>query len=270
MEDQEIVVEPTNNKKAPLKNKPPRSSELNVMIVRKKGKVRSFKTSSRFLFLTSLFFALYIFTSVLIINDYFDKRWTNNALSEQLELLQHEIKNTKRELYRSRQHLALLRDHIHPVKPVNNKDEKPPAHERVKTKADHLSSESKSAEESEKKLREPPVTIKGLAFHKEGEILTVSFRIVKVHQNERSLKGYVHVIADGKKSDHPKFWAFPNVHLQNGMPVDYKQGQRFSIKRFKPIKGEFFLNPETESPSSIEVLIYDNSGKLILQKGFQL
>ena len=82
------------------------------MIVANLGKVRSFKISPRFLAWSFLFFVFYIVVSIIIINDYFEKRWTNDVLTEQLESLQFEIEGTKNELYSSKQHLALLESHL--------------------------------------------------------------------------------------------------------------------------------------------------------------
>ncbi|MBW2170201.1 MAG: hypothetical protein JRG69_13265, partial [Deltaproteobacteria bacterium] len=99
MENQKRDVVPPVRKDRAVKRKHSRSSDLTIMIVARLGKVRSFKISSRFLIWTSLFFAFYILASVIIINDYFDKRRANNALIEKLDGLQHEIEGAKRELY---------------------------------------------------------------------------------------------------------------------------------------------------------------------------
>jgi hypothetical protein len=44
----------------------------------------------------------------------------------------------------------------------------------------------------------------------------------------------------------------------------------FTIQRFKPIQGRFNLGQSLESPSSVRVLIYDQSGAILLLKEFEV
>ncbi|MBW2103286.1 MAG: hypothetical protein JRH05_11550 [Deltaproteobacteria bacterium] len=57
---------------------------LTVMVVRGVGRVLRFEISPRILFWASLFLALYILASILVINRYFDLRRENKALSEEV------------------------------------------------------------------------------------------------------------------------------------------------------------------------------------------
>ncbi|MFX0202644.1 MAG: hypothetical protein ACFFCW_41605, partial [Candidatus Hodarchaeota archaeon] len=65
-----------------------------------------------------------------------------------------------------------------------------------------------------------------------------------------------------------KFWSYPKEILKNGLPHNYKKGELFIIKRFKPIHGRIDLGSPDETPSIIRVLVYDQSGALILKKEF--
>jgi hypothetical protein len=77
-------------------------------------------------------------------------------------------------------------------------------------------------------------------------------------------------LARGKLSDPPKEWAYPLGKAVNGFPENYRNGQVFTIQRFKPIQGRFNLGQSLESPSSVRVLIYDQSGAIMLQKDFEV
>ena len=100
--------------------------------------------------------------------------------------------------------------------------------------------------------------------------MTVVFNLVNVHEDKKSVNGYVHMIAMNKESDPPQLWTYPKVALRNGIPIDYRRGQLFLIKRFKTIRGEYFFSSSKEFPSSMKVLVYDQSGKVILQKEFEV
>jgi len=50
------------------------------------------------------------------------------------------------------------------------------------------------------------------------------------------------------------------------MPVNYRKGQIFLIQKFKQIRARLNLGAPSESPSSLKVLVYDQSGEIILGK----
>ena len=244
------------------------------MIVANLGKVRSFKISPRFLAWSFLFFVFYIVVSIIIINDYFEKRWTNDVLTEQLESLQFEIEGTKNELYSSKQHLALLESHLYSKKTEAKKEEvKPPADSKIQEENTTIPAEDNLSKKVTGKPQEIPsdiVDIEDLEIKKGKNKFTVFFNLVNVHEENKSINGYVHIIAVNKKSDPPQSWTYPKVALQNGIPIDYKRGQLFLIKHFKTIRGEYFLSSGADLPSSIRILVYDQSGKMLLQKEFEV
>ena len=110
--------------------------------------------------------------------------------------------------------------------------------------------------------------IKDLVIKKEREKLAISFRLVNMHKDKRPVGGYVHIIAVDKNSDPPLFLPYPGVVLKDGIPVDFKLGQPFFIKRFKTIRGKYLLDTGTESVSAMKVLIYNKSGTLVFQKEY--
>jgi cell division protein FtsB len=270
LEDQKRDVAPRSSKDKTVNRKPSRASYLTIMIVANLGKVRSFRISSRFLTWSFLFFVFYIVVSIIIINDYFEKRWTNNALTEQLEGLQYEIEGTKKELYRSKQHLALLESHIYPQETDIEEEVKPPADTEVQEENTELSTGDSFSEIITEDSRKTLVDIQDLEIKRDKNKLTVFFNLVNMHEGDESANGYVHIIAMNKESDPPQLWTYPKVALRNGLPIDYKRGQLFLIKRFKTIRGEYFFSTSTELPSSIKVLVYDQSGKILLQKEFEV
>jgi len=251
--------------------KPSRHSpRLTVMIVKSVGKVRSFKVSSRILLWSSLFFALYLIASVIIFNKYFDELRLKKQLSGQLERLAHGIEETKSALFRSQQDLALLQDYIHNLQRSKVENAGPArAEEAIQSNAPPIV-ESDSGEKVEKEFQETLVEIKDLSVRKQGTKVTVSFALVNVHWDRMPVSGYVHIIATNKASDPPQLWAFPKVALRNGIPINYRGGQAFKIKRFKTVRGRYFLNTTSEFPSSLKVLVYSQSGNLVLEREFQV
>ncbi len=278
MEDQKGDMEQNSKKYPRIRRIFSQANDLTLMIVGKKGNVRTFKISFRFLFWTSALLALYLFASIFVFYAYLDERRTNSGHLTELKRLQHEINETKRTLDRSKHRLTLLKNSI---KDLESRDKASPELASPTEKPDIISVptevEREPVEKVERELVEKAesipaeqfVDIKDLSIKKEGNELTISFNIVNV-KNKGPADGYVHIVAIDKHSDPPQFLAYPKVALKDGIPINFKRGQPFLIRRFKTISGRYLLDTETESVSSMKVLIYNKSGTLVLQKEFEV
>ncbi|MFZ0450918.1 MAG: hypothetical protein WAL98_16905 [Desulfatiglandaceae bacterium] len=264
------------------------STDLSIMIMKEIGKVRRFQISSRLLFWSSLFFASYIVVSIFAVNAYFEKRRENTSLEKKVTMAREAASDSKRELLRLQQHLAVLEDYIHLIENPGDKTgrakdpeasgkpqpaEAPPpsgtsaAHESLQIKAALSSPELVRAE------REPAgkaVAIQDFAVNLENTRMTVSFKLVNTSLNQGSLRGYIHMITLDRNADPPLIRTFPHETLEKGIPVSYKRGQLFQIKHFMTIRGKFFLSGTKQSPSSLRVFIYDHEGLMLLDKAFDL
>ncbi len=273
MEDQERGVESPANGVHQVKGKTPRSSDLTVMILGKVGKSRSFKISSRIFFWACLFFAAYIITSVLVFNGYFRELRSNRSQQAFLDQLQQEIKTTRKELHISKKHLILLEKAVYDMSANRQKTPKTAMPEAALPKTPAPEVETASVKKIEKESQSPVydiVDIKDLDTRKEETMVKVHFKLVNMHQDEAPVSGYVHIIAMNKDTEPLQLWTYPKVALKNGLPVDYKRGQLFFIKRFKTIRGEYSINSETGYPSAVKVVVYDHPGNLIFQKEFEV
>jgi len=243
------------------------SSKLTIMAVRGVGKVRTCKISPRLLLWSALFFVLYLITSVFITNDYFYLRRDHREQVARLKKLEQRMVGTERSLYQAKQRLALLREYIQrleqtPTVPEKTKDPGP----RVKEEApaENVFSLSEHAK------TDATVEVKELRVEQEGSKLIVEFRLYNIRTDDQPVRGYVHMIAMDKRSAPPHVWTFPRVTLRQGVPVDFRRGQRFFINNFKSIHGEYYLARPGPAPSAMNILVYNDSGDLIFQKGFEL
>ena len=273
MEDQERDMASPANGAQQVKGKTSRPSDLTVMILGKVGKFRSFKISSRIFFWACLFFAAYIITSVLVFNGYFSELRSNRSQQALLDQLQRDIKDTKKELHISKQHLVLLENAVYDMSASREKTANTSVPETASPKKPEPAVETTAVEKIEKASQAPVydiVDIKDLDIQREEKMLKVNFKLVNMHQGEAPVSGYIHIIAMNKDTKPPQLWAYPKGILRNGLPVNYKRGQLFFIKRFKTIRGEYSLNSESEYPSAVKVIVYDEPGTLIFQKEFEV
>jgi uncharacterized coiled-coil protein SlyX len=234
------------------------------MVAGRTGKVRSYGISPRLLFWASLFLLAYLPLSVLAINRYLELRNSHAVQTKAVALLEKELEEHRRALVRSHQHAAFLQDYVRHLEETSEQATDPSKPEKPPTKRAESGSGDRAPRVPE------TVNIEDLAIQRQGSRMLVNFKLVNMQSGDSSVGGYLHILARGKQSDPPKEWAYPPGKVINGFPENYRNGQVFTIQRFKPIQGRFNLGQSLESPSSVRVLIYDQSGAIILQKDFEV
>ncbi len=230
---------------------------LKIMIFKNVGKVRTFKISSLLVVWAFVFFLFYIVATIFLVNKFFDVYWASKEKETKITQLSRKLFTATKELERSKQHIALLNDYIHndekqdvkPVLPADHNDVKPVL------PADHT-------ESSLPKL----VDIEELKVKKDGSKINVDFRIVNTQDSEEPIGGYIFVIARIKDSDKSSAWVYPNSPLKDGLPVKYRNGERFFIHRFRSVSSKYTLDKPVNKTLIVEILVYDKDGKLILKK----
>jgi hypothetical protein len=270
MEDQEGGMAPTDSKASSVKDKRHHTRYLTVTVIRSIGKIRTFKISSRTIFLASIFLFIYIIASIFIINDYFDLREVNNTQSERIKQLENELSKINKTLLRSKQHLALLEDYVNNVDTGKGQGAKLESNRAQKDRKTISSAENVPIRGEIDETPKMAVDIMDVVILREGYLLTVDFRLVNLQRGRGPVEGYIHMIAKSDRPDSPQTWTYPKERISDGIPVNYRRGYFFRIQRFKPIKGKFNLVPNSETPSDIKVLIYSQSGELILEKEFEV
>lgn len=270
MEDQERRMAPTEPKAPSLKDTGHHTRYLTVTVIRSIGKIRTFKISPRTIFLASIFLVLYIIASIFIINDYFDLREVNNTQSERIKQLENDLSKIKKALLRSKQHLALLEDYINNADTGKGQETQLASNRDQQDRGTIRGAKNVSKKGELKKRSEMAVDIMNVVIQKEGYLLTIDFRLTNLQREKGPVGGYIHIIATSYKTNSPQEWTYPRERISDGIPVNYRRGQLFLIQRFKPIKGKFNLVPNSETPTGIKVLIYNQSGELILEKEFEV
>lgn len=237
------------------------------MVTRGTGPVRRFRISYRILFAAIVFLVLFVLASVYVINDYIERRYHEQTRSLELDRLREELKEAKRALYRSEQRIEVLETHLDRVRSTEKGvDESPEIAENPPGEKAVSEEEKPQAPEIRSDGRQ--VEIDELKTHRAEGKLSFSFKVVSTDKEETPIRGYVHVIAMDKTSDPPQLWTYPKTALKDGLPINYKRGHLFVIRRFREIAGECFLSSEDQVPTSLKILVYDPSGNLIYEKEF--
>ncbi len=243
MENQERDMDPVMNGEKEITRRSGNKERLSIMIFKKVGKIRTFEISPLLLFCASLFLLLCIVATIILTNLFLDYYKKNKIQADRIAKLRRELSKTKKSLDRSEQHIALLDDYI-------------------KEKSPEPMSTGGYSESSLPKL----VSIEDLKVRKDGSKINVTFMIKNKQLNEEPVGGYIFILTSIKDSDRSEVWVYPSSPLKNGLPVNYRQGKRFLIQRFKSISSEYRLGKLTDKPLILEILVYNRDGELILKK----
>ncbi|MEW6669901.1 MAG: hypothetical protein AB1512_32225 [Thermodesulfobacteriota bacterium] len=262
MEDQEGGLAAREEARPPVAAKAGRKRRLTVMIMGSVGKVRSFQISTRFLVWAVLFFVAYIAVSLYAINSYIQLRQSSDKQSERARQAEEEASAAKRNLLRSRQHVALLEDYIRRME--SGTEQAPGAPKEPSPE------EAPKAAKSKPPAAAGPVDVIDMVIQKEGARIMANFKLVNTQPGEGAVGGYVHLIAVNRKAAPPREWTYPPEKLEKGFPVNYRNGHIFLINRFKQIQARFHLGSASESASVLRLLVYDQAGDIILQKEFEV
>jgi len=246
MENQERDTGSVNKREREIIRQAKNQKRLTVMIFKGVGKIRTFEISSHLLVWASLFFIFYIVATIFLTNAFINYYRQNRILAnENTEFRAMLIKTTK-SLEESKQHIALLDDYI--------AEKKEQSSEPLST-GDH-------AESVLPKL----VDIDELKVERNESTITIGFRIINKQLNEKPIGGYIFVFTRIKDSDKSEVWVYPDSQLKDGLPVNYKSGQRFLIQSFKLVSSKYTLAKSKNRQLIFEILIYDTEGTLIFKK----
>ena len=219
---------------------------LTVMVFKSVGKIRTFRISLHFLLWVSMFFVFYIVATIFLTNLFFNYYRENRILADENAKLRATLMKTKKSLAKSEQHIALLDDYI-----TEKKDQSSGSLETV----DHAESPLSTL-----------VDIDELKIERNESTVNVNFRIFNKQLNDEPIGGYIFVFARTMDSDKSEVWVYPNSPLKDGLPVNYRNGQRFFIQRFKSVSSKYKLSKSINRPLIFEIFIYDRNGTLILRK----
>jgi len=246
MENQKRDVGPAKREKNKVMKTSKGEDRLTIMIFKGSGRVRTARISSRIVLWAFAFFLIYIIGTIFLSNSYFDIYRTNKNQAEIIAVLEREITKTKKSLKRAKEYIALYDEYL-----TEEKEQSPEPMSTV----DYT-------ESSLPKL----VDISDLQVKRDSSKIHVNFKIVNNQLNEEPIGGYIFVLASIKDSEQSEVWVYPSSPLKNGLPADYKRGQRFFIQRFKTVTGRYTLNKSTDNALILEILVYDRDGRLILKK----
>lgn len=300
MEDQERGMETSERMTVQPKKKRKKSKGLTIMVIRRVGKVRSFELAGRTVLWVVIFLILYIPVSIFFTNGFFQLRRESAQKSLELKRYEEALDQADKDLFESKRHYeSLLYDSANnpqkrkstvtataeKVPPEDKKQKSAPPAKKVAAKKPDVTKKPEPKPTTAAPAASPTtspannpyvqpkevVDVQELTVHREGSYIDVNFKLVNLQPRaDQSLGGYVHIIAETWDTFPPQVWTSPKEGLKNGYPLNFRKGELFIIKRFKPITRRIDLLPSSDEPAIIRVLIYNQAGELKFEKEFEV
>jgi hypothetical protein len=104
----------------------------------------------------------------------------------------------------------------------------------------------------------------------ENKNLKVTFKLRKSDQNIETISGHAFVILKHDRDDRKQWFAIPSVSLVSGKPSRIRNGQYFSIARFKAMKFQHKYSGDPKRFQYVTVFIYGADKKLLLESEFPI
>ena len=246
MEDSERNMASGSRGKKGLRGRSQRTEPLTIMVVKRSGMVWTGKVSFRLLLAATVFFVCYIIGALFLTHEYFDLYRAGREKAAERAELTEALATTQKSLERAEQQIALLSAYIREKR--------------------EQSIES-AAESNEHEPAFPDlIDIGQVKVARENSRLVVTFKIINTRETDEQISGHIFVLARLKGTDHSEVLVYPNSPLKDGLPVNYRQGQRFVIQRFKLVESKYTLSNPLKAPLILKILVYDDEGTLILNR----
>jgi len=244
----------------------PGSGDITIMIMKKVGRIRSFTISHRILLWLSVCLSLYILLSLFIISRYVDMRYRFRDQFKRLSSFEEKYNNMEKDLLKAQQRAANLEAYIestmHQEGEAGTITFQPPEIPAVEQPA--LTAPQVVGQASYS------VDIEGLDIRKLDSGIVMDFRLTNTGSGTDTVEGYMHIIVSDQYNNYPSIWNSPSRDIKNGIPSQYRSGERFIIQRFKQYHREFTSQSSFGPPARITILAYDPSGNLILMKEYEV
>ena len=280
MDDREIGAVPPETPIPKTIGKSDRGRRLTIMILGDVRKVRTLECSPVAILVGAIFFCAYLVFSLIVLYQFFNLRISNHDQSKRIAHLEQESTMMRKARDQSQERVALLKDYLESIEgrrteeAVQEKEAIPPKPKAQPKPVQAI--EPKSAPQGpaviqpEQLIAERIVEIRDMTLRIDGTRLLIDFKLYKIMESEPVIRGYVHIVVRDKNTSPPRELAFPYAELNNGTPVNYRRGQLFEIKRFKPIHGNFPLTAGSQSYSTVTVHVYDREGTPIHKGEFEV
>lgn len=236
-----------------------------ILCVEDSGTISSFKLSKNSLIMIGGGVGIAFFVAIAAIIAYATIKVEDIGLRSSLKTVKTELNNTNREKENLMAQLLIMKEGLNSkpkqkdVKPSLQKEFKPLLQQEFKSSLQEGFKPSVDVFVEDFKLRKDPATNQ----------VRYNFILKNKRPRKEAVSGYTFVLLKPVKGDPTSWRASSKRNLENGKPKHFKEGQLFSIARFKIVQGYVKNTESIDYWEEAVVLVYSSSGELILEKVFE-
>ena len=108
------------------------------------------------------------------------------------------------------------------------------------------------------------IQIEELQISTAGDSLNLSFRLSRNSMEDRLISGYLLIIAEHESGDQSKFATYPEFQMSPGVPLNYRNGDPYSIRKFKLINTSMRLKDKPFNYNKLKFMVFDSEGRVLL------
>lgn len=251
---------------------------INIIFMRKVGRIYSADVSGRYLFLLAVFAVVFAVLSVMVINRFADLYFENQRLQRQVTRMTRTLDKREFQSQVVNQYHLLASE-------LNKTDQKKqpqaPGAGKVSASAPALvptepEEPAGAAEPTQKTSPEtpenPPVDAENLYLRAEsgGRALRFRFHLRNIHPGNKTVTGYLFAILTNPGTSPATRAVYPEVELKDGEPVNYRRGIQFSIRHGKMVQGRISGITQASGFTEAHVCAYSEDGGLMMKKRLTL
>ena len=247
-----------------------------ILLIGDKERIRSFEITKAFI-VTLLVIALGLVTGIPAALWFHDRAQlpTESELVEKLENTQNELKIIKEENRGFKVKVQILKDELiltkQKLKNIIQSKKSPKVLPSTDAKKDALRAKEKpSAPETVDKPYAVSMENFETTIDQTDSTCNFNFTLRNKTGGNIPISGHIFVILKSDISDIKSWRIYPKTTLKNGRPQNFKRGERFSISRFRGIKGKIRKIPAQENYDSVSILVFSDDGNLILEENIDL
>jgi hypothetical protein len=103
-----------------------------------------------------------------------------------------------------------------------------------------------------------------------GNLLKFQFRLRNIDPQNKKVKGYIFVVLKPEKGSKESGTAYPQTPMKDGKPEVFKNGDYFSISRFKIVLGSFPAIKEIGHFKTATVYAYSVKGNILVEEVYEV
>jgi len=109
-----------------------------------------------------------------------------------------------------------------------------------------------------------------MSINSTTDMLHITFLLRNKKKDNAPISGYIFVMLKPDYLDSTSWKGHPQRILKEGILQDFTKGERFTIARFKTIRGKFRNISKQGGPAFLTIWVFSVDGKLILIKDFYI